>query len=168
MRFPLAAFAAACAIAAFAAACTGANAGLPAASVNVTATTLVFNAVNMTATALTSTPVTASATITFTTTAGGAGGTVTVTPTNLAGGGATLDARDFTLTCKLASGNNGFVAASSAVLNGPTTCGTLTQGKNAVTSTISIALTLNDTTAATVPFEAATYLGTFTVTATAS
>jgi hypothetical protein len=53
-------------------------------------------------------------------------------------------------------------------LNGATTCGTLTQGKNDVTSTFSIALTLNDTTAAAVPFTSATFLGTFTVTATAS
>ena len=142
----------------------------PSAVVTVTSTTLAFSATNMTSTALTSTPVTAAASITFTTTAGGGGGTVSVTPVNLTGSpaGTTLDARDFTLTCKRVSGNAGFVAAPSAVLNGTTPCGTLTQGKSSVTSTFSIELTLNDTTAATAPFTAATYLGTFTVTATAS
>lgn len=165
MKFPIAAWFAACAIAA-----TVAPAAAASAVVTVTSTTLAFNAVDLTASALTSTPATASASITFTTTAGGAGGAVTVTPVNLPSvpAGTTLDARDFTLTCKRVSGNNGFVAAPSATLNGPTACGTLTQGKNNVTSTFSIRLTLNDTTAATTPFEAATYLGTFTVTATAS
>lgn len=164
MRRALAAFAAACAIAA------AVPASAASAVVTVTFTTLAFSANDMATIALTSAPVTASASITFTTTAGGAGGTVTVTPVNLPSvpAGTTLDARDFTLTCKRVSGNAGFVAAPSATLNGPTTCGTLTQGKNNVTSTFSIQLTLNDTTAATVPFEAASYLGTFTVTATAS
>jgi len=164
VRRALAAFAAACAIAA------AVPASAASAVVTVTFTTLAFSANDMATIALTSAPVTASASITFTTTAGGAGGTVTVTPVNLPSvpAGTTLDARDFTLTCKRVSGNAGFVAAPSATLNGPTTCGTLTQGKNNVTSTFSIQLTLNDTTAATVPFEAASYLGTFTVTATAS
>lgn len=163
MKFRLAAFGAACAIAA----ATPAFAG-PSATVIVTSTTLSFNAVDLSNAALTSSPLTASASITFTTTSGGAGGTVTVTPVNLSGSpaGTTLDARDFTLTCKRTGGNNGFVAASPARLNGSTTCGTLTQGKSAATSTFSIALTLNDTTTATVPFEAASYLGTFTVSAT--
>jgi hypothetical protein len=161
---------AACA-AAFAIAMAGpVSAGPPSATLTVTSTTLDFSAVNMTATALAATPLTVSASITFTTTAGGAGGTVTVTPVNLAGtGGATLDARDFTMTCTRVSGNAGFVAAAAAKLSGPTTCGTLTQGKNGVTSTFSIELTLDDTTTATAPFEAAAvYAGTFTVTATAS
>jgi hypothetical protein len=73
------------------------------------------------------------------------------------------------MTCKRLTGNAGFVAAAPAELNGPTTCATLTQGKSAVTATFSIELTLNDTTTATVPFEAAaSYAGAFTVTATAS
>jgi hypothetical protein len=166
MKFPLAAFAVACAIAA----AVPASAAPPSAVVTVTFTTLVFSAVDMTSNARTSTPAGASTQITFTTTDGGPGGTVIVTPVDLPSTptGTTLDARDFTLTCSLVSGNNGFVAAQPAVLNGPTTCGTLTQGKHNVTSTFSIALTLNDTTTATVPFEAASYLGTFTVTATAS
>jgi len=166
MKFRLAAFGAACAIAA----ATPAFAGPPSANVTVTSTTLSFNAVDLSHAALTSSPLTASASITFTTTSGGAGGTVTVTPVDLAGSpaGTTLDARDFTLTCTRTGGNNGFVAAVPAKLSGSTTCGTLTQGKSAVTSTFSIALTLNDTTTATVPFEAASYLGTFTVSATAS
>jgi hypothetical protein len=161
-------------LAALAAACVfstalPASAAPPSAAVTVTSTTLDFSAVNMTATALASTPISASASITFTTTSGGAGGTVTVTPINLPSvpTGTTLDARDFTLTCKRVSGS-GFVAASSAVLNGPTQCGTLAAGKTATTDTFSIELTLNDTTAATAPFTAASYLGTFTVTATAS
>lgn len=165
MRFRLAAFGAACAIAA----ATPVFAG-PSAALTVTSTTLDFNAVNLSNAALTSSPLTASASITFTTTTGGAGGTVTVTPMSLPSipSGTTLDARDFTLTCTRTGGNNGFVAASPATLNGPTTCGTLTQGKSNVTSTFSIELTLNDTTTATAPFLAASYLGTFTVSATAS
>jgi hypothetical protein len=158
--------------AAFAVAFAAPASATPASAVvTVTSTTLAFNATNMTSSALTATPASASASVTYTTTAGGAGGTVTVTPVNLTSSptGSTLDARDFTLTCKLVSGNAGFVAASSAVLNGATKCGTLTQGKNNVTSTFSIVLTLNDTTTATVPFVSATYIvGTFTVTATAS
>jgi len=170
VNYRLAACAAAFAIAIAMAGPVSAGPPAPSATLTVTSTTLDFSAVNMTATALAATPLTVSASITFTTTAGGAGGTVTVTPVNLPGtGGATLDARDFTMTCKRVSGNAGFVAAVPAVLNGPTTCATLTQGKNAVNATFSIELTLNDTTTATVPFEAAAvYAGTFTVTATAS
>jgi hypothetical protein len=166
VKFGLVALAAAFALA-FAA---PASAGVASAALTVTSTTLDFNATNMTATALASAPVTVAASIVFTTTAGGAGGTVTVTPVNLPStpAGTTLDARDFTLTCTRTGGNNGFVASAATTLNGATKCGTLTQGKSNVTSTFSIELTLNDTTAATVPFEAATYLGTFTVTATAS
>ena len=166
MRFRLAAFGAACAIAATAPAFVAAS---PASAVlTVTSTTLTFSAVDLANAALASSPLSASASITFTTTGGGAGGTVTVTPVNLSGTGVTLDARDLTLTCTRTGGNNGFVAAAPAKLNGPTTCGTLTQGKSNVTSTFSIALTLNDTTTATAPFSAASYLGTFTVSATAS
>lgn len=165
MKFRLAAFTAACALACAA----PANAASPSAVVTVTGTTLAFNAVNMSNSALTSAPVTASAQVTFTTTPGGAGGTVTVTPMDLTGApSGTLDARDFTLTCKRTGANNGFVAAPSAPLNGATACGTLTQGKTNVTSTFTIALTLNTTTTATVPFGAATFTGIFTVTATAS
>jgi hypothetical protein len=166
VRFRSAAFiAAACALACSApAAAAGASA-----VVTVTSTTLAFDAVNMSNTALTSAPATATAQVTFTTTAGGAGGTVTVTPMSLTGtSGANLDPRDFTLTCTRTGGNNGFVAAPSVKINGATTCGTLTQGKNNVSSTFSIELTLNTTTTATVPFEATTFTGIFTVTATAS
>jgi hypothetical protein len=156
-------------LAALAAAGAPAAAAPPSASVTVTATTLVFTASDMATTALGSAPATASATVTWTTTAGGAGGTVTVTPVTLTSStGATLVPGDFTLTCKFTSGNNGFVAAPSTKLNGATTCGTLAAGKTAVSSTFAIALTLNDTTAAATPFEAATFTGTFTVTATAS
>jgi hypothetical protein len=164
VRFRLAAFGIACALA------VAAPASAASAVVTVTSTTLVFSASDMATAALSSAPLSASASITFTTTAGGAGGTVTVTPVDLPSipAGTTLDARDFTLTCKRTGGNNGFVAGSPAVLNGPTACGTLAQGKSNVTSTFSIQLTLNDTTSAAVPFEAASYLGTFTVTATAS
>lgn len=162
MKFRIAAFAAACALA------CASPAAAASAVVSVTATTLAFNAVNMSNTALTSAPLTASAQVTYTTSPGGAGGTVTVTPMNLSGGVDTLDARDFTLTCKRTGANNGFVAAPSAPLNGSTACGTLTQGKNNVTSTFTIELTLNTTTTATVPFGAATFTGIFTVTATAS
>jgi hypothetical protein len=166
VKFRLAAFGAACAIAA--AVPSFASASPASAVLTVTSTTLTFSPVDLSNAALTSSPLTATASITFTTTAGGAGGTVTVTPMNLTGSGPTLDARDLTLTCTLTSGNNGFVAASPAILNGPTTCGTLTQGKSNVSSTFSIKLTLNDTTTATAPFSAASYLGTFTVSATAS
>jgi hypothetical protein len=166
VRFRLAAFGAACAIAA----ATPVFAAPPSAVVTVTSTTLAFSAVNLSNAALTSSPLTASASITFTTTTGGAGGTVTVTPISLPSipSGTTLDPRDFTLTCTRTGSNTGFVAASPAALNGPTTCGTLTQGKSNVTSTFTIELTLNDTTTATAPFLAASYLGTFTVSATAS
>jgi hypothetical protein len=136
--------------------------------VTVTSTTLAFDAVNMTNTALASTPVSASASVTFTTTSGGAGGTVTVIPVNLTGtSGDTLAAADFTLTCKLTSGS-GFTAAPATLLNGATTCGTLAAGKNNVTCKFSVELTLNDTLTAATPFDATTFLGTFTVSATAS
>ncbi|HEV8020354.1 MAG TPA: hypothetical protein VGP41_03760 [Candidatus Lustribacter sp.] len=167
MRFRIAAFFVSCG-AACALACA-APAAAASAVVTVTSTTLAFDAVNMSNTALTSAPATATAQVTFTTTPGGAGGTVTVMPVNLTGTpGGTLDARDFTLTCKRTGANNGFVAAASAPLNGATTCGTLTQGKTNVTSTFTIEFTLNTTTTATVPFGAATFTGIFTVTATAS
>jgi hypothetical protein len=167
MKFGLVAFGAACA---FAAAQPGiAGAVTPSAVVTVTSTTLVFNATNMTNTALAASPTTASASVTFTTTSGGAGGTITVVPGTLTGssGGVTLAATDFTLTCKKVSGS-GFTAAPAAQLNGATTCGTLAAGKNNVTATFSIALTLNHTLTAATPFDATTYLGTFTVSATAS
>jgi hypothetical protein len=164
VKFRLAAFLTACAVA------LAAPVSAASAVVTVTATTLLFTASDLSAAALTSAPLTATASITFTTTPGGAGGSVVVTPVNLPSNPAssTLDARDFTLTCARTSGNNGFVAAAPAALNGPTTCGTLTQGKSNVSSSFSIRLTLNDTTTATNPFEAASFLGTFTVTATAS
>lgn len=165
MKFRIAAVIAASAACALACAAPAAAAS---AVVTVTSTTLAFNAVNMSNTALTSAPLTASAQVTFTTTPGGAGGTVTVTPVNLSGGGDTLNARDFTLTCKRTGANNGFVASPATQLNGATACGTLTQGKNNVTSTFTIELTLNTSTTATVPFGAATFTGIFTVTATAS
>jgi hypothetical protein len=168
MKFGLAALGAACAIAA---ALPGvAVAGTPSAVVTITSTaTLAFDATNMTNTALTSTPASASASVVFTTTVGGAGGTVTVVPGTLTGtsGGVTLSASDFTLTCKLISGS-GFTAAPAAVLNGATTCGTLAAGKTNATCTFSVVLTLNDTLTAAIPFDATTYLGTFTVSATAS
>lgn len=166
MKFGLVAFGAACAMAA---GLTGvAGAVTPSAVVTVTATTLAFSATNMTNTALTSTPATASASVVFTTTSGGAGGTVTVVPGTLTGSdGTTLSASDFTLTCKKVSGS-GFTAAPAMVLNGATTCGTLAAGKSNVTVTFSVELTLNDTTTAATPFDATTFLGTFTVTATAS
>ena len=72
------------------------------------------------------------------------------------------------MTCTRTGGNTGFVAAAPAKLSGATTCGTLAAGKSGVSSTFTIALTLNDTTAAATPFDAATFTGTFTVTATAS
>lgn len=158
-----------CAAGVLAAALPGvAVAATPSAVVTVTSTTLAFDATNMTNTALASTPVSASASVTFTTTSGGAGGTVTVNPVNLTGGsGATLDTADFKLTCKKVSGS-GFTAAPAAVLNGATTCGTLAAGKNNVTATFTVVLTLNDTLTAAIPFDATTFLGTFTVSATAS
>ncbi len=169
MKFRIAAFIAASGAACAIACAAPAAAGPASAVVTVTATTLAFNAVDMSNAALTSAPVTASASVKFTTTPGGAGGTVTVTPMNLSStSGGTLDARDFTLTCKQTGANNGFTAAPSAPLNGATACGTLAQGKTNVTSTFSIELTLNTTTTATVPFGAATFTGIFTVTATAS
>lgn len=166
MKLPLAVLGAACAIAAGGPAFAGTT---PSASVTVTSTTLAFDAAGMSTTALASTPASASASVTFTTTSGGAGGTVTVVPANLtpASGSYTLAADDFTLTCKLTSGS-GFTAAPSAVLNGPTTCGTLAAGKSSVTCKFSVVLTLNDTLTAATPFDATTFLGTFTVTATAS
>jgi hypothetical protein len=168
VKFRFAAIGAACAIAAAAPVFAGPNP--PSAVVTVTSTTLSFTAGNLSNAALTSSPLTASGSITFTTTPGGPGGTVTVTPMNLPGtpAGTTLDARDFTLVCKHTGGADGFVAAAPATFNGPTTCGTLTQGKSGATSTFSIELLLNDTITATAPFEAASYLGTFTVSATAS
>jgi hypothetical protein len=164
VKFRLAAFVTACAVA-FAVPASAASA-----VVTVTANTLVFDATTMSNVALTASPVSTDATVTYTTTAGGAGGTVIVTVGTLTSmpAGTTLDARDFTLTCKRTGANNGFVAAAPTVLNGPTTCGTLVQGKTNATSSFSIQLTLNETTAAVTPFEAATYLGTLTVTATAS
>jgi len=166
MKLGLVALGAACA---FAAALPGVAAAVtPSAVVAVTSTTLVFDAVNMTNAALAAAPATASASVVFTTTAGGAGGTVTVNPVNLTGGsGVTLSESDFTLTCKKVSGS-GFTAAPAAVLNGATTCGTLAAGKNNVTVTFTVELTLNDTLTAATPFDATTYLGTFTVSATAS
>lgn len=166
MKFGLAALGAACAIAAALPGVAGAV--TPSAVVTVTSTTLAFDATNMTNTALAATPASASASVTFTTTAAGAGGTVTVVPGTLTGtSGAALAAADFTLTCKLTSGS-GFTAAASRVLNGATTCGTLAAGKTNVTCNFSIELTLNDTLTAATPFGATTYLGTFTVSATAS
>jgi hypothetical protein len=167
MKFGLVALSAACA---FAAALPGvAWAVTPSAVVTVTSTTLIFDATNMTNTALAAAPASASASVTFTTTAGGAGGTVTVVPGTLTGtsGGVTLSASDFTLTCKKVSGS-GFTASPAAVLNGATTCGTLAAGKTSVTCTFTVDLTLNDTLTAATPFDATTYLGTFTVSATAS
>jgi hypothetical protein len=167
MKFGLVALGAACAIAA---ALPGvAVAVTPSAVVTVTSTTLVFDATNMTNTALTSTPASASASVVFTTTVGGAGGTVTVVPGALTGtsGGVTLSASDFTLTCKLVSGS-GFTASPAKVLNGATDCGTLAAGKTNATCNFSVVLTLNDTLTAATPFDATTYLGTFTVSATAS
>jgi hypothetical protein len=166
MKFGLAALGAACAIAA--ALPLPAEAAPPSATVTVASTTLDFNAVNMSNTALTSTPATASVSVTFTTTPGGAGGTVTVVPENLVGtAGTALSAADFTLTCTLTSGS-GFTAAPARALNGTTTCGTLAAGKTNTTCHFSISLTLNDTTTAATPFDATTYLGTFTVNASAS
>jgi hypothetical protein len=159
---------------AFALALTGAALPASAASavVTVTATTLVFTVANMTSGALASAPVSATASVVYTTTAGGAGGTVTLNSITLtSASGATLDQRDFTLTCKLTSGNAGFVASPAQVLSGTgaTPCATLTQGKNNVTSNFSLTLTLNETAAATVPFQAAPYItATFSVTATAT
>ena len=130
----------------------------PGAVLSVSSATLTFTASDMATAALLPSPTTAvSASLTFTTTAGGAGGSVTVNPVNLinVSGSPTLDERDFTLTCKRTGGSTGFIAASPATLNGPTACATLTQGKTNVTATFSIMLTLNDTTSATVPFEAA-------------
>jgi hypothetical protein len=159
-----------CAACAFAAACVPASAATPSATVTVTSSTLAFNATSMLVTALAPAPVTVSASITFTTSTGGPGGTVTVTPASISSIplGSTLDPRDFTLTCKRVSGNTKFVAAAPAILNGPTTCGTLSSGANDVTTAFSIELTLNDTTGAAVPFTSATYFGSLTVSATAS
>jgi hypothetical protein len=164
VKFRLAALVTACAVA------LAVPASAASAVVTVTANTLAFSASTLSNAALTASPVSTDATVTYTTTAGGSGGTVIVTPGTIASmpAGSTIDSRDFTLTCKRTGTNNGFVAAAPAVLNGPTTCGTLAQGKTNVTSTFSIQLTLNDTTAAVTPFQAATYLGTLTVTATAS
>ena len=166
MKFGLVALGAACA---FAAALPGAaSAATPSAVVTVASTTLVFDATNMTNAALAAAPATASASVVFTTTAGGAGGTVTVAAGTLTGtGGVTLAPSDFTLTCKKVSGS-GFTAAPAANLNGATACGTLAAGKNNVTATFTVELTLNDTLTAATPFDATTYLGTFTVSATAS
>jgi hypothetical protein len=166
MKFGLVALGAACAIAA---ALPGvAVAAPPSAVVTVTSTTLVFDATDMTNTALASAPLSASASVLFTTSVGGAGGTVSVVPGTLTGSsGVTLSASDFKLTCKLVSGT-GFTAAPSVQLNGTTSCGTLAAGKNNTTCTFSISLTLNDTLTAATPFDATTYLGTFTVSATAS
>lgn len=146
-----------------------ADAAAPSATVTVTSTTLAFTAADMATAALTSSPLTASASIKFTTTASTGGGTVTVTPVDLPSvpTGSTLSQNDFTLTCKRVSGSAGFVAAAATALNGATTCGTLGAGYNNVTATFSIELQLNATAAASTPFTAATYLGTFTVTATA-
>jgi hypothetical protein len=146
-----------------------ADAASPSAVVTVTSTTLTFTASDMATSALTSSPLTASASITFTTTAGTGGGTVTVTSASLPSvpTGSTLSQQDFTLTCKRVSGSAGFTAAAAAQLNGATTCGTLGAGYTSATTTFSIQLTLNDTALASTPFNAATYLGTFTVTATA-
>ena len=167
MKLRLAAIGTACAVA-FA---VPASAASPSAVVTVTTPSIAFNAVNMSSVTLAGAPVTVAASITFTTTSGGAGGSVIVTPATLTSAdGSTLVGSDFTLTCTKTGGNNGFVAAAPAVLNGPKTCGTLTQGKNNVSSSFTIKLTLNDTTTAATPFHAvaATYSGTFTVTATAS
>jgi hypothetical protein len=166
MKFGLVALGAACV---FAAALPGvAWAVTPSAVVTVTAATLAFDATNMTNTALAATPATASATVVFTTTAGGGGGSVTVVPGTVTGtDGTTLSGSDFTLTCKLTSGS-GFTAAPATVLNGATACGTLAAGKNNTTCKFTVELTLNDTLTAATPFDATTYLGTFTVTATAS
>ena len=167
MKFGLAVLGAACAIAASLPAT--AVAGVPSATVTVTTASILFAANDMSTTALGGTPTTIAASVTFTTTAAGAGGTVTVDPATLtaSSGGATLVPSDFKMTCKLTSGS-GFTAAPAAVLNGPTTCGTLAAGKTNATCAFSINLTLNDTTTAATPFDAATFLGTFSVTATAS
>ena len=165
MKFQLVAFLTACAVA-FAVPASAASA-----VVTVTTSSIAFNAVNVSNVALAGAPATLAASVTYTTTPGGAGGSVIVTPVTLsAADGSTLSPRDFTVTCARTSGNNGFVGAAPAVLNGPTTCGTLTQGKNSVTSNFSIQLTLNDTVTAATPFWAVptTFTGTFTVTATAS
>jgi hypothetical protein len=164
VKVRLAALVTACAVA-FAVPASAASA-----VVTVTANTLVFNATTLSNATLTASPVSTAATVTYTTTAGGPGGTVIVMAGAITSmpAGTTLNARDFTLTCKRTGANNGFVAAAPAALNGPTTCGTLAQGKTNVTSSFTIQLTLNDTTAAVTPFQAATYLGTLTVTATAS
>lgn len=157
-------------MAACAAVAIGAPVSAASAVVTVTSTTLAFNVVDITTPALGSVPAAASARVKFTTTAGGGGGTVMVNPTNLPSmpAGSTLDARNFTLTCAFVSGSAGFVAAPPAVLNGPTLCGTLVQGQTGVTSRFTITLTLDDTTGATVPFDAASFFATFTVTATAT
>ena len=146
-----------------------ASAAPPSAAVTVTSTTLAFTASDLATSALTSSPLTASASITFTTSSGSGGGTVTVTSANLPSvpAGSTLSQQDFTLTCKRVSGSSGFTAAAAATLNGATTCGTLGAGYTSATATFSIQLTLNDTVAASTPFDAATFLGTFTVSATA-
>jgi hypothetical protein len=165
VKFRLAAFVTACAVA-FAVPASAASA-----VVTVTTATIAFNAATMSSIALAGAPATVAASVTFTTTSGGAGGSVIVTPVSLTNAdGSTLASGDFTMTCTRTGGNNGFVAAASAVLSGPTTCGTLAQGKSGVTSSFSIQLTLNETTAAATPFHAVagTYLGSFTVTATAS
>ena len=167
MKLRLAAFVTACAIA-FA---VPASAASPSAVVTVSTPTIAFNAVNMSNTVLPGTPTTIAASVTFTTTAGGAGGSVVVTPVSLtAADGSTVVDADFKMTCTRTGGNAGFVAAAAATLSGPTTCGTLTQGKSAVSSSFTIQITLNDTTTAATPFHAVatTYSGTFTVTATAS
>ena len=167
MKIRLAAFVTACAVA-FA---VPASAASPSAVVTVTTSTIAFNAVNMSNTVLPGAPVSIAASVAYTTTAGGAGGSVVVTPVSLmAADGSTVVGGDFTMTCTRTGGNVGFVAAAAATLNGPTTCGTLTQGKNNVSSTFTIQITLNDTTTAATPFHAVAtnYTGTFTVTATAS
>jgi hypothetical protein len=165
VKFRLAAFVTACAVA-FAVPASAASA-----VVSVTTALTAFSVPDMSNTVLTGSPLTVAGSVTYTTTAGGAGGSVIVTPVNLTSAdGSTLAAADFTLTCKRTGTNNGFVAASAAVLSGPTTCGTLAQGKTGVTSTFTIELTLNDTLTAATPFHAIAlnYLGSFTVTATAS
>lgn len=167
MKFRLVALGAACV---FAAALPGvASAATPSAVVTVTSTTLAFDATNVTNAALTATPATVSVSVTYTTTSGGAGGSVTLVPENLpaTSGGGSLAYDDFTLTCKKVSGS-GFTAAPAAVLSASTPCGTLAAGKNNVTTTFTVSLTLNDTLTAATPFDATTFLGTFTVSATAS
>jgi hypothetical protein len=148
-----------------------ASAAPPGATVSVTTASTAFNAVNMSNTVLPGTPTTIAASVSFTTSNGGAGGSVVVTPVNLtAADGSTIVGGDFKMTCTYSSGSTGFVASAAAALNGPTTCGTLTQGNHSAVTLFTIQITLDDTTTAATPFwaVATTYSGTFTVTATAS